>query len=433
MHRETIFALSSGALPAGIAVVRVSGPLAFGALASLSDRPPPPLRMAAVRALATPATGPIDDALVLRFAGPASATGEDVVELHVHGGRAVVAALIAALAALPGLRLAMPGEFARQAFDNGRLDLAQVEGLADLIAAETEHQRRVALAHADGALSRAIAAWSARLTDLRIDAEAGLDFADGEDDVAARLVTRGDDEIVALQSDLDAALTGAAGGRALREGLTIVVTGPPNVGKSSLINCLARREVALVSPAPGTTRDAIEARLDLGGIVVTLVDTAGLRDSDDPVEAAGIARARVRAASADLVLALFRQGAIPGDGHPVRSMIDLDATPWLTPEGVIGVSTVTGAGIAQLEAWLTAWARGAAGSASASAGLVLNVRQAIAVRQARDSLDLVGGQSEPVLRAEGLRLAQRSLDGVTGANGVASILDGVFARFCIGK
>ncbi len=427
---DTIFALSSGALPAGIAVVRVSGPQAFAALAALTRAPSPPARRTALRTLHGADATPIDRALVVRFAGPASATGEDVVELHVHGGTAVVAAVVAALGAQAGLRLADAGEFTRRAFDNRRLDLSQVEGVADLIAAETEAQRRAALAHADGALRRAVEDWTARLTALRAEAEAALDFADGEDDVAARLGDAGDAGVVALIAAIDAALAQAARGRAVRDGLTVVVSGPPNSGKSSLVNALARRDVALVSPVAGTTRDALEARLDLGGVLVTLVDTAGLRDSNDPVETAGIARARQRAAAADLVLALHGPGGAPGDGQPVRTMIDLDGAPPGRHAGTIGVSSLTGAGMADLEAWLVDWARTAI---PAEPPLLANARHVAAAQEARTALGGVIGQSDPVLAAEGLRRAQQALWGISGRVGIEAVLDGIFARFCIGK
>ncbi|TRW15057.1 tRNA uridine-5-carboxymethylaminomethyl(34) synthesis GTPase MnmE [Glacieibacterium frigidum] len=417
---ETIHALSSGALPAGIAVVRVSGPGAFAALRRLTPKPVEP-RRATLRTLAKDGVV-IDTALVLAFPAPASATGEDVAEFHLHGGIAVVAALFAALERA-GSRLARAGEFTRRAFDTGRLDLTQVEGLADLIAAETEAQRRAALDQAGGALRRRVEDWRDRLVVLLADTEAELDFAD-EGDVVAR-VGAGDDAVATLIAELDAELRAAGRARALRNGLTVVVSGPPNVGKSSLINALAGRDVALVSPVPGTTRDAIEVRLDLGGVLVTLVDTAGLRDTDDAIEAAGIARARERIADADLVLALHCDGA-PGDGVPVRTKRDLGRAGYS-----LAVSAVTGEGIAELEEWLRDWATSVA-SPGASA-LLSQTRTRDACARARTELADAAQQIDPVLRAEALRLALRALGEITGSVNVETVLDAVFARFCIGK
>lgn len=417
---DTIHALSSGALPAGIAVVRVSGPGALAALRRLTRAAVAP-RRATLRTLAEGGVV-IDTALVLAFPAPASATGEDVAEFHLHGGIAVVAALFAALER-GGSRLARPGEFTRRAFDTGRLDLTQVEGLADLIAAETEAQRRVALDQAGGALRTRVDGWRDRLTLLLAGAEAELDFAD-EGDVAAHGAPM-DAEIAALIAELDAELAMAARARALRNGLTVVVSGPPNVGKSSLINVLARRDVALVSPVPGTTRDAIEARLDLGGMLLTFVDTAGLRDTDDAIEAAGIARARDRIADADLVLALYCD-APPGEGVPVRTKSDLGGTS----DG-LAVSAVTGEGIAALEDWLRNWAAGVAPPGAAA--LLGQARTRDACARARAELADAAAQADPVLHAEALRLALRALGEIIGAVGVEAVLDAIFARFCIGK
>ena len=426
--RATIFALSSGALPAGIAVVRVSGPQAFAALTLLTGAPLPRSRAAALRTICDPADASvIDRALVLAFAAPASATGEDVVELHLHGGIAVVAAALAALGRLPGLRGAEPGEFTKRAFDNCRLDLSQAEGLADLIAAETEAQRRAALAQAGGALRVSVEGWSATLLGLLADAEAGLDFAESEDDVTPLTRADADAAVAGLIAQIDAALADAARGRQLRDGLTIVVSGPPNVGKSSLVNALVKSDIAIVSPLPGTTRDVIEARLDLGGVLVTLVDTAGLRESDDPVEAEGIARARARAAAADLVLALYCGDGAPGQGLAVRTKIDLGGPAG----GGLAVSNATGEGIAALLDWLAGWARDAVRSSEPA--LLANARQADACRCALDELEQLTNEGDPVLRAEGLRLALRALGSITGAVGVEAVLDAIFSRFCIGK
>jgi tRNA U34 5-carboxymethylaminomethyl modifying GTPase MnmE/TrmE len=298
---ETIFALSSGRPPAAIAVIRVSGPQAGAALEGLIGRVPKP-RQAAFATLRDPATKePLDQAVVLWFPGPASETGEDVAEFQLHGGRAVIAATLATLGRLPGLRLAEAGEFTRRALANGRLDLTAVEGLADLIGAETEAQRRQAVRQAAGVLGKHADAWRTRLIEALALVEAGLDFPD-EGDVPADLVAPALRIARELRDEIAAALTQSARGERLREGLTIAVAGPPNAGKSTLFNWLAGREVAIVSPHPGTTRDVLEVHLDLGGYPVTVIDTAGVRDSADPVEQEGIRRARARAAAADLVL-----------------------------------------------------------------------------------------------------------------------------------
>lgn len=423
---STIFALSSGALPSGVAVVRVSGPEALAALAALGG-PVPQARTAALRTLRD-GGDVIDRALVLAFPGPASATGEDVAEFHVHGGPAVIAALLGALARQPGLRPARPGEFTRRAFDNGRVDLTQAEGLADLVAAETEAQHRAALARADGKLRRRVEGWRAAILALRAEAEADLDFAEAEDDVALGLVAGVAPVLARLIGEFDAAVADAGRARALRDGLVVVVAGPPNVGKSSLINALAQREVAIVSPWPGTTRDLIEVRLDLGGVLVTLVDTAGLREAVDPIEAEGIARARARAETADLVLALHVEREAPGGlGWSVRNKIDLLDE---VPTG-LAVSTVTGMGIANLTDRLADWARSQVHMDEPP--LLATERHRSACADAAAALREAAYVGDAVLAAESLRRATDALGSVIGLVGVEDVLDQVFARFCIGK
>lgn len=300
-RRDTIFALSSGRPPAAIAVVRLSGPRAGDALEALTGRLPNP-REATLARLREPATGEtIDEGLVLWFPAPGSVTGEDVAEFHVHGGRAVVAALLAALGGLEDCRPAEPGEFTRRAFDNGKLDLTRVEGLADLIAADTEAQRRQAFRQLRGWLGDRAEAWRTALIAALALIEACIDFAD-EGDVPEDLISPALATARTLRDEIAAALANECRGERLREGLVVAIAGPPNVGKSSLINKISRREAAIVSPFAGTTRDIIEVHLDLGGAPVTLLDTAGIRDSDDPVEQEGVRRARARAAEADLVL-----------------------------------------------------------------------------------------------------------------------------------
>ena len=427
----TIFALSSGPPPCGVAVVRITGSRAFAALAALSVNPPP-LRQAAVRALRDPLTADLlDRAMVLRFAAPASATGDDVVELHLHGGRAVVAGVLDALAALDGLRLAKPGEFTRRAFDNGKLDLSRAEGLADLVDAETEAQRRAALAQAGGGLADAAERWRGQLIGVMAALEAELDFADDEADVTLRLPDTAARQLASLRDELAAAIADARRGLRLRDGLTVVVAGPTNVGKSSIVNRLAQSDIAIVSPFAGTTRDAVEARLDIGGVMVTLVDTAGLREAADPVEAEGIRRARARAADADLVLQVTIDQDPAAAGQAVRNMIDLNGDPPGLHGGVLHVSAATGAGFGALEAWLADWARNAVRPGDPV--LVTRLRHRAALEAGLTEIERAATETETVLRAEALRLAARALARITGRVDADQLLDDIFGRFCIGK
>ncbi|MFN3658665.1 MAG: tRNA uridine-5-carboxymethylaminomethyl(34) synthesis GTPase MnmE [Pseudolabrys sp.] len=300
-RHPTIFALSSGRGPAAIAVVRISGPRAGEALKALGVKIPEP-RKAGLARVRDPVSGEmIDEALALWFPGPNSETGEDVAELQLHGGHAVVAATLAALGRIEGLRPAEAGEFTRRAFENGKLDLTAVEGLADLVMAETEGQRRQALRQMKGALGGRAEAWRGRLIEALALVEAGIDFSD-EADVPEDLLAPALTIVRGLEGEIAAALADGHRGERLRDGLTVAIAGPPNAGKSTLLNRLARREAAIVSPYAGTTRDVIEVHLDLGGLPVTLLDTAGIRETDDPVELEGVRRAQARAAAADLVL-----------------------------------------------------------------------------------------------------------------------------------
>jgi tRNA modification GTPase len=331
--RDTIFALSSGRGPAAIAVVRVSGPRAGGALTALGVKTPEPRRAGLARIRDPQTNEIIDEGLALWFPGPRSETGEDIVELQLHGGRAVIAATLAALARIDGLRPAEAGEFTRRAFENGKLDLTAVEGLADLVSAETEGQRRQAFRQMKGALGDRAEHWRAQIIQALALVEARIDFSD-EADVPEDLVSPALDIARVLEAEIAAALADGGRGERLREGLVVAIAGPPNAGKSTLLNRLARREAAIVSPYAGTTRDVIEVHLDLGGLPVTLLDTAGIRETDDPVELEGVRRARGRAAAADLVLWVIdaseeggdREGALARSGPPVwmvRNKIDL--------------------------------------------------------------------------------------------------------------
>src|ERR1700716_454506 len=322
MHprQQTIFALSSGRPPSAISIVRVSGPQAGAALTAVAGTTPAP-RMATRALLRDSHQAPIDDAVVLWFPGPASATGEDVAEFHVHGGRAVLAALFATLAALDHMRAAEPGEFTRRAFENGKLDLTEGEGLDDLIHADTDRQRSQALRQLKGLLGDRARDWRAQIIEASALIEAGIDFSD-EGDVPAELIAPALAKIRALLGEIQEVLAAQGRSERLRDGLVVAIAGPPNVGKSTLMNQLARREVAIVSPHAGTTRDVIEVQLDLDGYPVTVIDTAGVRETDDPVEQEGVRRARARAAEADLVLWMIdaEHQTIPHEGAaPVRT------------------------------------------------------------------------------------------------------------------
>lgn len=429
---DTIFALSSGRLPAGVAVVRVSGPEAAAAALALSSTLPPP-RVARYCALHHPASGePLDRGLVLFFPGPASATGEDVVELHLHGGRAVVAAVLRALGMLPGLRPAGAGEFTRRSHQNGKLDLAEVEGLADLIAAETEAQRRQALALASGVLSGRVATWRGKLVSALALLEAGIDFSD-EADVAEDVARPALDILRAMGNELGAALADAERGERVRDGLVVAIAGPPNAGKSTLLNRLAGREAAIVSPIPGTTRDVLEVHLELAGQAVTLLDTAGLRETADAVEAEGVRRALARAEAADAVLWLSETGENPpaafASAIRVRTKIDRGGP---VPEGFIGLSVATDRGLEDIVEALAARAEALCGREPA---LVTRERQRLALERAAHHLARAtgdfGGHEE--LRAEDVRLAVRALDETIGRVDVEHVLDALFSTFCIGK
>ncbi|MBX3560797.1 MAG: tRNA uridine-5-carboxymethylaminomethyl(34) synthesis GTPase MnmE [Sphingomonas sp.] len=422
---DTIYALSSGAPPAAIAVVRISGPKAGEALTALAGTLPPPrtARLAALRQ----AGEVLDHALVLHFPGPNSATGEDVAELHLHGGRSVVAAVLAALAAMPGLRAAESGEFTRRAFEHGRIDLAEAEGLADLLAAETESQRRAALALAGGALSRQVEAWQKRLLAIAAGIEAELDF-DDEGDVQKLGKSQPKDEVAALAAELGDWLARPSAER-LRDGVRVVIAGPPNAGKSSLINALVGREAAITSAIAGTTRDLVEAPVALGGTPFLFTDTAGLRDSHDAIEAIGVARARNVMDAADIILWLGPPEDCPQTERAilVQTKADLDPPPRAHD---IAVSAVTGAGLAELAALLVARA---AALLPAEGETALNARHRAALAEAADWLGEAARTDDLLIAAESLRQARAALDRITGRAGVEDMLDALFGRFCIGK
>jgi tRNA modification GTPase len=397
----------------------------------------------ATRMLLHDASGqPLDDAVVLWFPGPASATGEDVAEFQVHGGRAVLASIFAVLAALENMRAAEPGEFTRRAFENGKLDLTEAEGLDDLIHADTDRQRRHALRQLKGMLGDKARDWRARIIEASALIEAGIDFSD-EGDVPAELIAPALAKIKALLKEIEEVLAARAQSERLRDGLVVAIAGPPNVGKSTLMNQLARREVAIVSPHAGTTRDVIEVQLDLDGYPVTVIDTAGIRETDDPVEQEGVRRARARAAEADLVLWLADIGnqKIEHDGTApvwlVRNKIDLDSVGRPMAEvagnGGFRISAKSGDGLPDLIAALVGFAEGFFGAGEG--GLISRVRQRQLLQETvaslHRSIDVVGEGEE--LAAEELRVAARSLGRLLGRVDVEDILDVIFREFCVGK
>jgi tRNA modification GTPase len=420
---DTIFALSSGAPPAAVGVVRISGPKADVALQRLARTLPEP-RLARLAALQHEGEL-LDRALIVRFPGPNSVTGEDVAELHLHGGRSVVAGVMAALRSIDGLREAQPGEFTRRAFENGRIDLSEAEGLADLLAAETEGQRRAALRLAGGALSRQVEAWQARLLALAARIEAELDFSD-EADVAG--AAGSDPEPAVLAGEIEAFLRRPPIER-LRDGLRVVIAGPPNAGKSSLLNALTGREAAITSALPGTTRDLVEAPTAIGGTPFLLVDTAGLRESGDAIEAIGVERAQRVLASADLVLWLGDPAEAPDLGRSILIHAKADIVP-PDPRAEIAVSAKTGAGLDALMSRLVERARALL---PAEDEVAINARHRDALQAARDWLKEAEGAGDPLIAAEALRQARLALDRVTGRAGVEDMLDALFGRFCIGK
>ena len=475
--RDTIFALSSGRPPAAIAVVRVSGPRAGAALQALIGRVPQP-RQAILARVRNAAGEEIDQALALWFPAPHSETGEDVAELQLHGGRAVIAATLAALSRIEGLRPAEPGEFTRRAFEHGKLDLTAVEGLADLIAAETEAQRRQALRQLKGLLGDRAESWRQRLIKALALVEARIDFSD-EADVPEDLLAPALAIARELAGEIEAALADAGRGERLREGLVVAIVGPPNAGKSTLLNRLARREAAIVSPFAGTTRDVIEVHLDLDGYPVTLLDTAGIRETSDPVEQEGVRRARERATEADLVLWVVDASAdVPPPGAfgqnqtvwTVCNKIDqimltneyilqyndrnelilqnnqsgpsmfnerltgINELKFSKNEHIFAVSALMGTGFKPLLAALVKQAEAHLGGVEPA--LLTRARHRQLLEDTHAALGRALGEGpagrEDIL-AEELRLAARALGRLTGRVDVEDILDVIFRDFCIGK
>ncbi|HEY7843868.1 MAG TPA: tRNA uridine-5-carboxymethylaminomethyl(34) synthesis GTPase MnmE [Bradyrhizobium sp.] len=437
---QTIFALSSGRPPSAIAIVRVSGPEAGSALKQLAGKIPS-LRIATRVLLRDAAGEAIDDAVVLWFPGPASATGEDVAEFHVHGGRAVLASLLATLSAMKNLRAAEPGEFTRRAFENGKLDLTEAEGLDDLIHADTDRQRRQALRQLKGLLGDRARDWRKEIIEAQALIEAGIDFSD-ESDVPTELIAPALEKVRALLGEIKEVLAAQGRTERLREGLVVAIAGLPNVGKSTLMNQLVRREVAIVSPHAGTTRDVIEVQLDLDGYPVTVIDTAGIRETDDPVEQEGVRRARARAAEADLVLWLAdADGAMveeSGDAPVwlVRNKIDLGSAGTGSAKSAVRgfrISAARGEGLSGLIAALVVFASDYFGASEVA--MITRERQRRLLEETVAALErsvAAIGQGEE-LAAEDLRSAAFALGRLLGRVDVEDILDVIFREFCIGK
>ena len=449
MKPDTIVALATGAGRAGVAVIRLSGPAAGATLSALTARDLPKPRTATREAFCDPRTGvSLDDGLALWFPGPHSFTGEDVVELHIHGGPAVIAAVVDAALSQPGVRPAEPGEYTRRAFENGKLDLAEAEGLADLVDAETEGQRRQALRQRRGALSAVYEGWRGRLIEAAALIEAEIDFPD--EDLPGALAQRAGPILQGLADDMGQHLNDAHRGERIRDGFRIAIIGPPNAGKSSLLNALAQREAAIVSDIPGTTRDVVEVRLVLVGFPVWLADTAGLREAADAIEAEGVRRALARAEEADLRIGVVDAGAdAPGsitsvlgpNDLLVRSKLDLHGPPASrrpTPAHAgetpaVHVSATTGEGLRELEALIAAKVTNALGREEAP--VLTRARHRRLVEEARAALlrAIPALEAGPELAAEDVRVAADQIGRLTGRIDVEDLLGEIFSSFCIGK
>ena len=436
LFKTTIYALSSGGLPSGVAIIRISGSGVQDALRLLIGEIPLP-RQALFRRIRNERGETLDRGLVLFFQGPHSFTGEDCVELHLHGSRAVVAAVLALLGSLPGFRLAEAGEFTRRAFINGKMDLTEAEALSDLVAAETEIQRRLAMQNADGSQRDLYNGWSRRLLQARALIEAELDFAD-EADVPGSVSDQVWSDMAALIEEIESHLTGFHASEIIREGFRVVLVGAPNAGKSSLLNALAQRDVAIVTDIPGTTRDLVEVALDIEGFKVIVTDTAGLRATEDVVERIGVERAIGAVKGADLILSLTEPGGNPADLTPtpsapvvlVRTKCDV-ASPLAGAQ--IEISSATGQGIADLLYLIGDHARKAVNVGETTIPSRLRHKELLSVAGDHIGMAVMGTGRDLELRAEELRLAAISLGRITGKTDVEELLDVIFSEFCIGK
>jgi tRNA modification GTPase len=435
---DTIFALASGGLPAGVAVVRISGPSSFEIARSMAGELPRP-RSASLRTITTVDGQFLDRGLLLVFPGPGSFTGEDCVEIHLHGGRAVVTAVLNSLAGFTGVRMAEAGEFSRRAFENGKMDLVEVEGLADLLAAETEMQRRLASEQATGNLSAVYDRWREKLIYARSMLEAELDFSD-EGDIPGSVSDRIWNDVAALKTEVDAAIANLKAGEIIRDGFKIALAGKPNAGKSSLMNALVQRDVAIVTPIAGTTRDIVRCELDLQGYKVELYDTAGLRETVDVVEQEGIRRAVRTIEEADLVLELVdlsdpRSWAAPLGRSAVRIGTKWDLVPSEDPKGdcALSVSARTGDGLEALRDYLLRAVQERTDLGSLA--IPSRLRHAERLRAASGYLrSAIEDEMKPLeLRAEDLRLASLELARVTGRIDTETLLGKIFSEFCVGK
>ncbi|MCZ0811286.1 tRNA uridine-5-carboxymethylaminomethyl(34) synthesis GTPase MnmE [Roseovarius sp. EGI FJ00037] len=427
---DTIYALSTAQGKAGVAVIRVSGPLAFDTCRALAGDVPPP-RIASLRDLRDGTGTRLDQALVLIFSENHSFTGESTVEFQTHGSTAVVAALLDALSGIDGLRAAEPGEFTRRALENGQLDLAQVEGLADLIDAETESQRRQALRVLSGDLGRRAETWRQSLIRAAALIEATIDFAD--EDVPVDVAPEVTALVEGVITDLTREIAGVGTAERIRSGFEVAIVGAPNVGKSTLLNALAGRDAAITSEYAGTTRDVIEVRMDLAGLPVTLLDTAGLRDTDDAVESIGIERARSRAALADLRVFLVEDGTSP-EIPPEIDDIVLRAKGDRLTDPSDAISGKTGLGLSDLIARITR----VLSARASNAGIATRNRHKQAMERGLAALEaalslLPQGEDTAELAAEELRTAIRALDSLVGRIDIENVLDEIFASFCLGK
>ncbi|CDX35488.1 GTPase [Mesorhizobium sp. SOD10] len=432
--KDSIVALSSGRLPAGIAVIRVSGPKTRFVVETIAG--PVKDRFTNLRRLRAADGSTIDHGLVLFFPGPGSFTGEDVAEFQVHGGRAVAAKMLETITGFEGVRHAEPGEFTRRAFLNGRLDLVETEALADLVNAETEAQRRFAVRNAEGAQSELYSTWRRRLIHARAMIEAEIDFAD-EEDVPGSVSEAVWSDVAAMVGEIERHIEGFKAAEIIRDGFEVVIIGAPNAGKSSLFNALAQREAAIVTDEPGTTRDLLEVVMDLKGLKVRLVDTAGLREAAGKVESIGIERARAKAEGADLVL-LLEDMAVPVSVSGIPSgvpLLRIGTKSDIADAGVGGydaaISSKNGSGLDRLLDEIGA--RASAAVVEAGDVLPSRLRHVELLREATDFLGAALSGQNQELRAEDLRLAAERLGRIVGAVGVEDLLDVIFSQFCIGK